>query len=105
MPGARNSAATGAHAGSSRNTRATASARTSFRPPSSTIIVCSVSSRETPPGSSATSLPTNWNTPLRSRFLSHATDAWQTPQSASYTTITAAAYAIERFGTVPRSAC
>ena len=46
-------------------------------------MVCSVSSRETPAGNSATSFPTNWKTPRRSRSRIQATDAWQTPQSAS----------------------
>src|SRR2546428_13840263 len=49
-------------------------------------MVCSVSSRDTP-GGRAESLPTNSKTPRRSRSFTQATDAWHTPQSASYTTI------------------
>src|SRR5258705_11105404 len=86
MPGTRSSAPKSDHPGSSRRIRATPSPRTDFRAPSSTTMVCSVSSRETPGGSGSTSLPTNLNRPRRSRFATHPTEAWHTPQSASYTT-------------------
>ena len=62
-----------------------AAPRVHFRSPSITTTVCSVSSRETPAGSSS-SLPARRNRPRRSRLRNQFALAWQTPQSASYTT-------------------